>query len=184
MSWTLRKDHYTALARKIEPSCRLTTKDGWFWKVLAVLLHALTFGKMSYSTFLEDYGTTIGPVIASPRAWTALSEGYLVHEATHAADMRKAGLWIHPWVGIVPFGLVYLLFIFPMGLAWARYRLELRADTARWKHELSAGGTAATIRYHAQRRGEALSGAPYAWAWPWALEPYKQRAEAVIQGKV
>jgi len=181
-SWTDDLSRYQDLARQIEPAIRLTTKDGWFWRALAVVVHGVTFGGTTRTEFLEDYGTTIGPVMANPRRWPRLGEGYIVHEGTHAADMRKAGLGIHPWVGLLFYGLVYLLVFFPFLLAYGRYKLELRADVARWRHELKQGlRSPDQLRAHAERRGKSLKGGAYAFAWLWARKGYASRVEAVIE---
>ena len=96
--------------------------------------------------------------------------------------MRLAGLGIHPWVGLLPYGIAYLLLFFPIGLAWFRYRLELRADTKRWTYELDKGQRNPTnVRAAAVRRGKKLKGGAYGYAWPWAVKGYVRRAEAVIK---
>jgi len=182
MSWMIHKTELEGLVHKIEPAARLTTKDHWFWKVLAVLVHIFTFGGTTRKEFLERYGTTIGPVIASPKEWPSLNQGYLIHEATHAADMRKASLGIHPWVGLPLYGVAYLFLFLPFGLAWPRYRLELRADKKRWAHELDTHlRTPRDIMSHAVSRGKSLKGGAYGYAWPWAVEGYKRAAEKVIR---
>jgi hypothetical protein len=181
-SWTSDLSRYQDLARQIEPAIRLTTKAGWFWRALAPVVHVCTFGGTTRKAFLEKYGTTIGPVVASPRSWPRLNEGYLVHEVTHAADMRKAGLGIHPWVGLLLYGLAYLALPFPIGFAWCRYRLELRADKAAWRHELAHGlrGPEGIIE-RAKERGEALRGGAYGYAWLWARGGYLKAAQAVLK---
>lgn len=182
MSWVDDTARYEAIARKVEPAVWLTAKDSWIWKVIGALVHVFTFGGTTYRKFLDDYGTTIGPVVASPRAWSTLSEGYLVHEATHARDMRLAGLSLHPWVGLLPYGIAYLLLFFPIGLAWCRYRLELRADRARWRYELAHGfKSPEDIQKQAERRGEKLRGGAYGYAWPGARGGYRRTVEAVIK---
>lgn len=184
VSWTDDLLRYQDLVRQIEPAVRLTTKDGWFWRALACIVHVVTFGGTTRTAFLESYGTTIGPLVASPRSWARLSEGYLVHEATHARDMRLAGFGIHPWVGLLFYGLVYLLMFLPIGLAWARYRLELRADTAAWRYELRRGLKGPKeVRERALRRGQSLKGGAYGYAWPWAVWGYQRRAEKVIHAR-
>lgn len=181
-SWVDERARYEAIARRVEPAVRLTTKDSWFWKALAVLVHGVTFGGTTRREFLDRYGTTIGPVVATPRSWSQLREGYLIHEATHARDMRLAGLGIHPWAGLLFYGLAYLLVFLPLGFAWARYRLELRADTAAWRHELRSGlRTPEQVRKRAKYRGDSLYGGAYGYAWLWARGGYRRRAEAVIK---
>jgi hypothetical protein len=182
MSWVDEKERYSAIARSFDSAIKLITKDGWVWKVLAALVHVFTVGGTTYSRFLHKYGNGIGAIIASPRVWLKLSEGYLVHEATHCQDMRKAGLWIHPWVGLLPYGIAYIFLPFPFGFAFFRYWLELRADVARWRYELRNGLKGPDqIRSHAKARGQSLFGGAYGCAWLWARRGYRRRAEAVIK---
>lgn len=182
MSWTIHKTELEGLVHKIEPTARLTTKDHWFWKVLAVLVCIFTFGSIPRKKFLTQYGTTIGPIIASPKEWPSLKQGYLVHEATHAADMRKAGLGIHPWAGIFFYALAYLFLFLPFGLAWFRYKLELRADIARWRYELKTGlRTPREVIIHAAARGKSLSNGTYGYAWLWSTDGYRKTVEKIIK---
>ena len=181
-SWTDELVRYQTIARRIEPAAKLVTKDSWFWRALAYVVHGVTFGGTTRKEFLEDYSTTIGPLIAIPGSNASVREGLLVHEANHAADMRKASFGLHPWAGLPLYGIAYLLVFLPLGLAWARYRLELRADTAEWRYELARGQISVeALRERAAYRGESLRGGAYGYAWPWAVRGYKQRVEAVIK---
>jgi hypothetical protein len=38
-------------------------KSGWFWRAIDIALRIVTIGRMT--TFLTDYVTTIGPVVAA-----------------------------------------------------------------------------------------------------------------------
>ena len=77
----------------------------------------------------------IGPLVLLPRAWllTGDPRPTIVHECCHVRQYRWCGLGIHPWVGLPLFLVLYGLVLFPLGLAWARYRLELAACAAVWR---------------------------------------------------
>ncbi len=182
MSWWGKRALYNAMARNVEPAVRLTTKDHWVWGVIGALVHVCTFGGTTRHEFLTRYGTTIGPVVAVPREWPSLSPGFIVHEATHAADMRRASFGIHPWAGLPFYGLAYLLLPLPMGFAFFRYWLELRADRAAWRHELRRGHRSPDgVTKRAQQRGDALKGGAYGFAWLWARGGYARAAKAVLE---
>lgn len=183
MSWVNDKERYQAIARKIDSSVRLTTKDGWIWKAIAWILFIVTFGKFKRERFLENFATTLGPVQAYPRSWPALREGTLVHESRHTHQARWFGLGIHPWVGLPLMGLFYLLLPLPLGLAYFRYRLELDADRAKWKFWLAGGRTPDEVRARAKKFAETITGVAYAWSWPrkWAVRGFLKAAEKVIE---
>lgn len=181
MSWTERLDFYQNIGREIDPAVRLTTKDGWFWKMLAVLATVFTFGGIQYRVFLEDYATTIGPVQAYPRAWRTLSRPLLIHEAQHTRQSRWCGLWIHPWVGLPIFGILYLLVLLPVGFAFFRWRFEINADAAAWRWMLRNGAQPHQIRSRANLFGKKVCGGNYGWSFlPWGVGGFKRAAEDVI----
>jgi hypothetical protein len=184
MSWVVEKCKYERIAQAIDPAVRLVTKDGWYWKVIAVLLTIVTFGKMNYKRFLNDYATTIGPLQGYPRHWPALSARLLVHEARHTQQARWFGLWIHPWVGLPLYGILYLLLFFPLGLAFFRWRFEIDADKASYRWMLENDCSAAHIRIRAQQFGEKVCSGHYGWAWPRGASAFVKAANSVIdEGK-
>jgi hypothetical protein len=177
MSWTDRKAEYEAIVRQIDPSVRLTTKDGWFWKILAVLVSPF----VGYRGFLDHYATTIGPVQAYPSSWETLSPALLVHEARHTRQCRWFGLGIHPWVGLPLYGLAYLLLPLPLGLALVRWWAELDAERASYRESLRRGEPASAIRERAARFGRTVCGASYGWALLGGARTFERAAEAEIQ---
>lgn len=191
MSWTDRRTDYEKIAKAIEPSVRLTTKDGWFWRLLAFLLACVTFGRMPKQRFLNVFSTTIGPVISIPRCWPDVSAELLAHEARHARQARWFGLGIHPWAGLPLFAASYLMLPIPAVLAWVRFRLELDANLVGFRrvveNAVSAGASDESLALHlirvASHRAESLSGPDYFWAWPkkWALKRYLGLAEKVLK---
>jgi len=165
MSWLEHKAEYEKIARAIDPSVRLVTKDAWPWKVIAALVMVFTFGGIRYRTFLERYATTLGPIQGYPREWPKLSTRLLVHEARHTRQARWFGLWIHPWVGFPVFGILYLLFILPLGFAFFRWRMEIDADLAGYRWALRNGWSPTDVRERAKAFGATVCGGNYGWSW-------------------
>lgn len=189
-TWTVDRERYQNLAASIDRAVRVTTKDGWFWRALAWLLFLISFGNFKRERFLTGFATTIGPVQAYPREWPDLNEGLIVHESHHTKQARWFGLFIHPWLGLPLFGLLYLLLPFPILLAYFRYRFELGADKARWRYELGKADTLwerervkSNITASAERRAKTLSGWSYIVAWPRPLASwgYRRAATKVIE---
>jgi len=166
MSWVDQKEKYEAVARQIDPSVRLTTKDGWIWRAIAWLLFLFSFGQFKRATFLTRYATTLGPLQAYPRGWLWLWDGIIVHESQHTAQARKFGLGLGPWAGLPLMLLVYGILFFPVGLAYFRYRLELDAERRSWDYLLENGMADEEYVYrNAERLAKNLSGPAYLWSW-------------------
>jgi len=182
MGWTDHRDHYQSVAREIDLSVRLTTKDAWYWRAIAWLLSVITFGSFPSAKFLERFATTLGPVQAYPRGWASLSEGIVVHESRHTRQARWCGLWTHPWVGLPIMGILYLLLPLPMGLAWFRYRFELDADAARWRHMLKSGTPPTLVKARAEDFAATVASSAYGWPWPkpWVMWGFKRKLRNVI----
>lgn len=165
--WLPERERLAALARAIEPSVRLQTKDGWHWRVLARLASAATFGGISQRVFLEQYATTLGPLHGYPAAWSAERvERTLVHEARHTRQARWCGLGLHPWLGLPLFALLYLALPFPVGLGLARALFELDADRAAWRHALRQGAAPDAIRARAREFASRVCSGHYGWPIP------------------
>jgi hypothetical protein len=183
MSWVDDKARLEALARCYDSSARLTTKDSWFWRAIGTVLPVLTVGGLSKRDFLQHYATTIGPLQAYPRDYSVSTvESLLVHEARHTYQARWFGLGLHPWLGLPAMAIAYLLLPLPLGLAYFRYRLELDADIADWRHRLSRGEHPESIRYRAREFAERVSSGNYGYAWParWTMRSFIKAAERVI----
>lgn len=182
MSWTIRKFEYERIARKIDPAVKLTTKDKWPWKVMAAVVQVVTFGGISYRRFLEDYATTIGPIQAYPRKWRKLSTRLLVHEARHTRQFRWMGLFIHPWVGVLPMALLYVFLPLPLGFAWFRWWFEIDAEKTAYRWALANGYTPQQIRERAVWFGSKVCGSNYGWSWPTFLGGISgfEKAAAVV----
>ena len=166
-SWTEDRDRLLALARAIEPSVRLQTKDVWIWRLLGRLAAAATFGGISKRRFLEDFATTLGPLQGYPASWSVERvEGILVHEARHTFQARVCGLGLHPWLGIPLFSVLYLALPLPLGFAWLRLLFEIDADRAAWRHALSKGTPPEAIRARARAFAGVVCSGAYGWSMP------------------
>lgn len=152
-------------------SARIVEKRGWFWTALHWLVLLVTIGRNR--TFLTGYLTTIGPWIGVPVGWDPNlpeHQPVIAHERRHIRQQERAGLG-SALVGMVPWGLFWLLFPLPLGLAWGRYVLERDAYAEGFRVELvrvgSWGGDVAARRRELIDIGvEQLTTGAYGWAWP------------------
>lgn len=184
----IRRLYLTVDAREAIPSSmRVVSKDHWFWRLLGTLIGIFADKQL----FLERFVTTIGPVVAVPPQWLSSLQSevpnighlrVLLHEARHIQQFRWFGLGIHPWVGVLPMALVYLLFPLPAGLAWGRYALEGDA----LKQELLLSRKEKLVQHPrvafqtARHFAQQVSGPMYGYAWPksWCEMGYENRAAA------
>lgn len=183
MSWTEAHERLQRLAQQLDPAVRLSTKDGFCWQVLAVVLQSVSLGGISARAFLQDYATTLGPIQAYPRHWSAEAvECVLVHEARHTRQFRWFALGGNPWLGLPMMALFYLLLPLPVGLAFFRYELELDADRATWRHMLRSGASPDRVRGRARQFADRVASGAYGWAWPrrWARKGFARAVERVI----
>jgi len=166
-TWVGERGRLEALARAIEPSVRVQTKDGVHWRALAWLAAIATVGGISRRTFLEDYATTLGPLHGYPAGWSAERvEATLVHEARHTRQARLCGLGLHPWLGLPLFAALYLALPLPVGLGLARLLFELDADRAAWRRALAAGAPPDQVRARAREFAARVCSGHYGWPVP------------------
>lgn len=165
-SWVDKHQFYTDLAREVEPASLLVTKDHWIWAVMGYALAIVTFGKRSKKQFVEEIATTVGPVMAYPRQWEALSRKLIKHEARHARQSRWFGLGLSPWLGLPFMAIFYLLLPVPVLGALARFLLERDADRESWKFQFRRGKSYAHVRNRAVAFSLLVCGSPYAWCLP------------------
>lgn len=109
------------LRREI-PSLKIIHKErDAFSRAIDLALRVLTLG--GQAEYVSRYTTVIGTRIYLPAGWDARSprDRYVTlrHEAVHLRQFARFGL--------VPMALAYLLLPFPMGLSWARARIEWEA---------------------------------------------------------
>lgn len=166
-SWVVKKDVLQTAARKLDKSVKLTTKDHWFWKMLAWLLWSVTFGKYDRVTFLTSFATTIGPIQAYPKEWSVHSvANTLPHESRHTRQARWFGFGISPWLGLPLFTIAYLLLPVPLGFSYIRFRLELDAERYAVRMKLAAGATHLSVRKRSEAFAKVVASSAYGWAWP------------------
>ena len=134
----------------------------------------------------------IGPLVLLPRKWLEGGDPRptIVHECAHVRQYRWCGLGIHPWVGVPIFFLLYGLVLFPVLLAWARYRLELAAYEAEWRFwwcmwDDKKTGADWLRGSEFERVTNHISGLPYFFAVPrcWARWGFRRKLEKVLGGE-
>ena len=172
-----------ALLREIRaefPAFRIVPKAGNLLSLaIDVALRAITLGAQHH--YMTRYHTVIGDTLYVPEAWQGMTDVARVillrHERVHLRQRRRYGM--------LPFALLYLLPIFPLGLAWFRARFEWEAyrETLRATAELR-GLTALDdplLRREIVRRF--VSG-DYGWMWPFSrtIERWFDQAVADIRG--
>ena len=129
-----------------------------------LLVTIATFG--GQREFATRYVTTIGSRIYLPAGWAERCDDdrYIVlrHEAVHLRQFRSYGL--------IGMSVIYLLPLFPLGLAWGRARLEWAAyrETLRATAEVFGIARAkdAHLRAHITRQ---FTGGAYGWMWPFPV---------------
>lgn len=158
---TLEADFLDALRREL-PGVRVVAKaTDPFSRAIDRALRVITLG--GQSAYMTRYTTVIGRTIYLPTRWEAMSDVdrliVLRHEAVHLRQFARYGL--------VGTSLIYLLPIFPVGLAagrafieWEAYRETLRA-TAELRG-IEAAASPELERYLVEQ----FTSAAYAWMWP------------------
>lgn len=144
------------------PRFRLVPKDqSWFMRAIDGALRLLTLGKQS--RFMTEYHTVIGNTLYLAPTWEHLGcfdrVALLRHERVHLRQRRRFGL-----MGLT---FLYLVPIFPLGLAYGRARLEWEAycETIRALFELQ-GPSVLTDRALRDRIIGRFVGPDYGWMWP------------------
>jgi len=171
-SWLHQKDQLEAFARSFDRDARLKRKRSWLWNIGALKHAAITFGNW---IFIPD-NYTVGS-----------ARNVIPHETLgHVRQYRWCGFGIHPWLGLFPgMFLAYIWgLIFPIFLAWGRYRCELHAESKSWEwHLINGVWTPEQVREKAVRFAGLVAGAAYGFAVPkpWAVWGFKRRAEKVIR---
>jgi hypothetical protein len=126
---------------------------------IAVLLAIITLGGQRH--YLTRYHTVLFGRLYVPDAWDAMDDAaryvLLCHERVHLRQRRR--------MGDVSMAIVYLLPIFPVGLAWGRARIEWEAyiETIRATAEVYGIEAAGNLEDEIVRR---YVGPDYGWMWP------------------
>ena len=169
-------EDFRALVSSLEtefPGFRIVHKRGdtlsaWIDRVLRVL----TFG--GQREYMTRYHTVIGNTVYVPERWDAtLYRSRVItlrHERVHLRQRRR--------YGDVVMTFLYLIPLFPLGLAYGRARIEWEAYTetirATWELEGPDAARAPMLRAHIVR--QFTSGA-YGWMWPFSatIEKWYER---------
>lgn len=174
---------YLEELRREFPRLRVVEKanDG-FSLLIDKALKVLTFG--GQRAYLTSYVTTIGSTIYLPLGWRERSAESryvtLRHEAVHLRQFRRYGL--------VGMSLLYLLPVFPLGLAYGRARLEWEAYAETLRATFEVAGLEAA-RDPALRKSivRQFVGPAYGWMWPFprAVERWIDRflAELALEDR-
>ena len=124
--------------------------------------HALviiTFGGMR--TYMTRYHTVLFGKLWVPDAWEQMSDVdryvLLRHERVHLRQRAR--------MGDVRMGFIYLVPIFPLGLAWGRARIEWEAYTETIKATFETEGIDAAKRLK-KPIADRFVGPDYGWMWP------------------
>ena len=155
-------ERYLEELRREFPRLRVIDKaDDAFSQLIDRALRVVTLG--GQSAYLTRYVTTMGQTLYFPTSWrgrTAQSRYItLRHEAVHMRQFRRFGR-----VGMT---VLYLLPIFPLGLALFRARFEWEAyeETLRATAEVAGLEAARDRRLHAHILTQ-FTGPAYGWMWP------------------
>ncbi len=158
-----------ALADEIKaefPAFRIVAKrSDRLSNAIDVLLRLVTLGQQS--SYLTHYHTVLGFRLYVPPTWSGLDDVartiLLRHERVHLRQRRRYGM--------LGMAVLYLLPLFPIGLAWGRARLEWEAytETLRATAELQGleAARAPTLRAHILQR---FTGPDYGWMWPFPAQ--------------
>lgn len=148
------------------PAFRIVPKQGdRLSRAIDVLLRLVTLGRQR--SYLTHYHTVLGFRLYVPPTWSGLDDVgrtiLLRHERVHLRQRRR--------LGMVGMALLYLLPLFPIGLAWGRARLEWEAytETLRATAELQGleAARSPALRAHILQR---FTGPDYGWMWPFPAQ--------------
>jgi hypothetical protein len=144
------------------PAFRIVPKHGnTFSRTIDLALKVITFG--AQRRYMTHYHTVIGDTLYVPPGWGSMSDEARVillrHERVHLLQRRRFGFAL--------FAFLYLVPIFPLGLAYGRARLEWEA----YRETLHATVELLGIRAldDGRLREEIVKrfvGGDYGWMWP------------------
>lgn len=129
-------EYFNNIVQSIEPSAKVFLKNqsnlmkfiGWCMKPIN-------------KDFMTSYATTICNRIYIPTNWQYKNiRSLLYHEVRHVTQCKWCGFGIHPWIGFIPYAILYLFFPLPIIGAWCRYRFELDAEAFVWKKKFKEQG--------------------------------------------
>ena len=150
----------------------LRKRDSALQKAIGQFLAMVTLGGQRH--YLTRYHTVLFGKLYVPDAWDAMDDGaryvLLRHERVHLRQRRR--------MGDVAMALVYLLPLFPVGLAWGRARIEWEAyvETIVATAELYGLDAARALEGEIVRR---YVGPDYGWMWPFPATIRKWFADVI-----
>jgi hypothetical protein len=155
-----RHEALLAEIREEFPSFAVLRKRGNLLQtVIAIVLAIVTIGGQRH--YLTRYHTVLFGKLYVPDVWDTMVDGaryiLLRHERVHLRQRRR--------MGDIVMALVYLLPVFPLGLAWGRARIEWEAyvETIHATAELYGIDAARKLEDEMVRR---YVGPDYGWMWP------------------
>jgi hypothetical protein len=172
-----RSDAFLRIIHSEFPAFRIVPKRGNALS-LAIdgALRLITLGAQRH--YMTHYHTVIGDTLYVPESWNTMGDVARVillrHERVHLRQRRR--------YGFVAFATLYLLPIFPLGLAWFRARFEWEAyrETLRATAELRGLDALrdAALRREIVRRF--VSG-DYGWMWPFSRTIERWFDQALVE---
>jgi len=182
-SWVARKDELQALARTVDKTVVLMTKDNWFAKFITwvvVLLHIA-----DKETFTKHFAFTTGNFQFYDESWSYYDVlTTLFHETRHTTQFRWCGFGIHPMLGVPLYLILYALLPPFAGLAYVRFWLELDAERFAIREELmrKISVDPRAIINRAEAFGAAVCSVSYLFPWPakWGIPKFSAMAKAEI----
>lgn len=170
-----------ALLRDIRaefPAFRIIAKTGNALSIaIDTVLRLITLGAQRH--YMTRYHTVIGDTLYVPESWETMGDVARVillrHERVHLRQRRR--------YGFIPFAALYLLPIFPLGLAYFRARFEWEAyrETLRATAELRGLDALHDRALRSEIVRRFVSG-DYGWMWPFSrsIERWFDQAVAEI----
>lgn len=134
-------------------------------RLIDLALKIVTFG--GQGGYLSEYHTVIGDTLYVPASWDSASDVdrciVLRHERVHLRQRRRYGTVLMAFLYLVP--------IFPLGLALGRARLEWEAytETLRATADLRGIEAARSPELRSKILGR-FTGPAYGWMWPFARQ--------------
>ena len=126
-------------------------------------LRCVTFGLQN--RYLTEYHTVLGDALYLAPAWATMDDRsryvLLCHERIHLRQRQRYGL--------IPMALLYLLPLFPVGLALGRARIEWEAYRETLRASAEMYGIVAICDSEFRSRIIArFTGPDYGWMWPFS----------------
>jgi hypothetical protein len=147
------------IAREFPSFAILRKRDSRLQRAIHVALCVVTLG--GQRVYLTRYHTVLFGKLWVPDSWGAMSDAdryvLLRHERVHLRQRAR--------MGDVAMAFIYLVPLFPLGLAWGRARIEWEAyvETIRATAEVHGRAAAERLRPEIVRR---FTSGDYGWMWP------------------